>query len=66
MARRVVTHHGGIQSVGTDAGAKPHAHDCEGACNVASNKKANDAMSEQGSPRLTNKPGQIVASIKTD
>jgi len=62
----VIVAHGNVQSVGTDNGMKPHAHDCEGDCNVASNKTANDAMQSAGSPRLTNKPGQIVASTKTN
>jgi hypothetical protein len=61
-SRKVVATHAGVQSVATDAGAKPHAHDCEGDCNVAANAKVNAAMSASGSPRLTTDPAQIVGS----
>ena len=57
--RAVIAAHAGVQSVSTDAGAKPHAHD-------GANAKANDTMAAFGSPRFTNKPGQIVASTKTN
>jgi hypothetical protein len=65
-ARTPVVAHDNVQSVGTDSGAKPHAHDCSGDCNVAGNAATNEAMRSTGSPRLTNKPGQIVASTKTN
>ena len=44
------------------AAAKPHAHDCEGDCNVAANAKTNAAMSASGSPRLTSDPGQLAGA----
>lgn len=65
--RTPVVAHGDVQSVNTDSGVKPHAHDCaDGGANVALNKTTNDAMRSAGSPRLTDKSGQIVASTKTN
>jgi hypothetical protein len=65
-ARTPVVAHANVQSVGTDSGVKPSAHDCSGDCNVASNAAVNETMRSAGSPRLTTKPGQIVASVKTN
>jgi hypothetical protein len=61
-SRTVVAPHANTASVSTDGGAKPHAHDCEGDCNVAANAKTNAAMSASGSPRLTSDPGQLAGA----
>ncbi|HUI12574.1 MAG TPA: hypothetical protein VL048_03785 [Xanthobacteraceae bacterium] len=60
-SRAVVAAHAGAQSVNTDAGKKPCAHDCNGpnaAANAAYNQQAQHASRPAGSAT----PGQIVGS----
>lgn len=60
-SRKVVAAHAGTQSVGTDAGVKPCAHDCSGPnadANAAYNKAAQHSTRAAGSAT----PGQIVGS----
>ena len=62
--RKVVAPHDGVQSVATDTGRKPHAHDCaDGGCNKAANAEFNNAA--QNPPRETTDAGRLVgAGIK--
>jgi hypothetical protein len=60
-SRKVVQPHDGVQSVSTDAGRKPHAHDCaDGGCNKAANAAFNDAV-QNPTPETTN-AGRLVGS----
>jgi hypothetical protein len=62
--RKVTTTHGGQQSVSTDAGRKPHAHDCaDGGCNKAANAAFNDAV-QNPTPMTTDAARLVGAGIK--
>jgi hypothetical protein len=60
--RKVVAPHARTASVGTDGGAKPTTHPCDDCDNAGINAHTNAQMQASGSPRLTNRPDQIVAS----
>ena len=60
-SRAVVAAHAGAQSVNTDAGKKPCAHDCSGP-NEAANAAYNEAAQHATRPAGSATPGQIVGS----
>lgn len=60
QSRKVVAPHDDQQSVATDTGRKPHAHDCaDGGCNQAANAAFNNATQN---PRETTDPARLVGA----
>jgi hypothetical protein len=63
-SRKVVAAHVGTQSVSTDAGAKPHAHDTAGP-NASANAATNAKLAHAGraAPTSTNAAQDVAAGL---
>jgi len=59
QSRKAVQAHAGVQSVGTDAGKKPCAHDCSGP-NAAANAAFNAAAT--AGPRETTDAARLIGA----